>query len=89
MSETPLTISPDNERDRHLAMDLWETFNGSGGWWTCRFLKLCASSDLNHLTQLRLAYPREVDMYIDWHSMPQPEFAQRWSIPIRSTETPP
>lgn len=85
MSDTA-TINPELPEDRHLARDLWETFNGNGDWWTCRFLLLCASSDHEHLAQLLRAYPREVEMYVEWQAMPQSDFARRWSIP---QETPP
>ena len=75
-------ISPANDDDKHLAWDCWMTFNDKGDWWTCRFLRLCASSDDEHLDKLAKGFPRQVAMYREWQHLNDAAFKKRWGVEL-------
>jgi len=39
---------------------------GHGDWFTAQLLRLCAKADENNLAKLRLAFPEEVQAFINW-----------------------
>lgn len=39
---------------------------GGGDWFTAELLRLCAKADSANLEKIRLAFPDEVQAYLDW-----------------------
>lgn len=82
-------ISPANEEDRKLAFDCYQTFEGTGDWWTCHVLRLVAKADHANRAKFVLSpWEREALMYDQWVKMNPAAFARKWGIPHTNEEAP-